>query len=146
MLSGQANVPGCFPHDRRHLPTWSEIEAEIGPEPIRADCPEGESGESEFEAANDGIEEDFQDGSLQAIRRAEDRKDTTRFVKGRQSIHWIHFLALMSALESDLGQQDMNGTRLASVDMALVRRPRCSRGSSSRIGNILSQDSRFSLG
>ena len=45
--------PDVFRHDRRHLPIWSEIEAEIGPEPTRTDYPEGEAGEGEFEAAND---------------------------------------------------------------------------------------------
>ena len=106
--------PDVFRHDRRHLPTWSEIEAEIGPEPMRSDYPEGESGESEFEAANDAYRrkisktnqfKEFVEQRIEKTQRASSKV-------GNQYTGSI-FLALMSALESDLeDSQDMNGTRV----------------------------------
>ena len=106
--------PDVFRHDRRHLPIWSEIEAEIGPEPTRTDYPEGEAGESEFEAANDAYRRKIsKTGQFKSF--VEERIEKTQRASSKVGNQYTGsiFLALMSALESDLNdKQDMNGTRV----------------------------------
>ena len=106
--------PDVFRHDRRNLPIWDEIESEIGPEPVRANFPEGIAGDSDFESANDGYRRKISktDHFKQFVEERIEKTQRASSMVGNQYTGSI-FLALMSALESDFNEnQDMKGSRI----------------------------------
>ena len=113
-FQGKRMFPDVFRYDRRHLPMWQAIEAEIGPEPRSDDHPADAGGRAAFEAAKDGYRRRISKTAAFKTFVGERIEKTQRASSliGNQYTGSI-FLALMSAMESDL--QDgtaMEGQRI----------------------------------
>jgi len=113
-FQGKRMFPDVFRHDRRHLPMWEEIVADIGPEPFPEDFDDTPEGLEEFERANDKYRrlisktEAFREFSE---RRIEKTQRASSLI-GNQYTGSI-FLALMSTMESDyLDGVEMEGKRV----------------------------------
>jgi hydroxymethylglutaryl-CoA synthase len=113
-FQGKRMFPDVFRHDRRHLPMWDEIVAEIGSEPFPEDYEDTPEGIEDFERANDKYRrlisktEAFREFSE---RRIEKTQRASSLI-GNQYTGSI-FLALMSTMESDyLDGVEMGGKRV----------------------------------
>ena len=113
-FQGKRMFPDVFRHDRRHLPMWDEIVAEIGSEPFPEDYEDTPEGIEDFERANDKYRrlisktEAFREFSE---RRIEKTQRASSLI-GNQYTGSI-FLALMSTMESDyLDGVEMEGKRV----------------------------------
>ena len=106
--------PDVFRHDRRNLSTWLDIEKEIGPEPLRENYSEGEDGDTDFERANDSYRRMISktDEFRSFVHERIEKTQRASSMVGNQYTGSI-FLALMSALESDLNEnEDMKGHKV----------------------------------
>jgi hydroxymethylglutaryl-CoA synthase len=113
-FQGKRMFPDVFRHDRRHLPIWEKITAEIGPEPIPEDFPDTPAGIEEFEKENDAYRRlisKTQDFRVFVDERIEKTQRASSLI-GNQYTGSI-FLALMSAMESDyLDNTEMESKRI----------------------------------
>jgi len=113
-FQGKRMLPDVFKHDRRDLPMWQEIEAEVGPEPMAenfADAPEvGDAltkAQDQYRRliANTQQFRGFVENKLEKSQRASS-------LVGNQYTGSI-FLGLMSMLESDyLERADLTGQKV----------------------------------
>ena len=113
-FQGKRMFPDVFRHDRRHLPIWEKITAEIGPEPLPENFPDTPEGIEEFEKENDSYRrlisktEEFR---VFVEERIEKTQRASSLI-GNQYTGSI-FLALMSAMESDyLDNTEMESKRI----------------------------------
>ena len=113
-FQGKRMFPDVFRHDRRHLPIWEKITAEIGPEPLPEHFPDTPEGIEEFEKENDSYRrlisktEEFR---VFVEERIEKTQRASSLI-GNQYTGSI-FLALMSAMESDyLDNTEMESKRI----------------------------------
>ena len=113
-FQGKRMFPDVFRHDRRHLPIWEKITAEIGPEPLPENFPDTPEGIEEFEKENDSYRrlisktEEFRVFVEERIEKTQ-RASSLIVNQYTGSI----FLALMSAMESDyLDNTEMESKRI----------------------------------
>ena len=113
-FQGKRMFPDVFRHDRRHLPIWEKITAEIGSEPLPENFPDTPEGIEEFEKENDSYRrlisktEEFR---VFVEERIEKTQRASSLI-GNQYTGSI-FLALMSAMESDyLDNTEMESKRI----------------------------------
>ena len=111
---GKRMLPDVFRQDRKKLPMWSELEAEIGPAPERLDFPDSAAGDAAFATAQDHYRRliantqpfrTFVEEKMEKAQRASS-------LVGNQYTGSI-FLALMSVLASDYNEQvELAGRRI----------------------------------
>ena len=113
-FQGKRMFPDVFRHDRRHLPMWEKIVAEIGTEPLPEHFGNTPEGIEEFEKANDAyrrlISKTNEFKIFSEIRIEKTQRASSLI--GNQYTGSI-FLALMSSMESDLSEGvEMEGERV----------------------------------
>ena len=113
-FQGKRMFPDVFRHDRRHLPIWEKITAEIGPEPLPENFPDTPEGIEEFEKENDSyrrLSSKTEEFRVFVEERIEKTQRASSLI-GNQYTGSI-FLALMSAMESDyLDNTEMESKRI----------------------------------
>ena len=112
-FQGKRMLPDVFRQDRKKLPMWSELEAEIGPAPERLDFPDSAAGDAAFATAQDHYRRLIANTQPFRLRGRKDGKSpAASSLVGNQYTGSI-FLALMSVLASDYNEQvELAGRRI----------------------------------